>query len=268
MRRERHHTPRMYHRRRTRHHSATPSAYSHHHAHVIHTIRPLFFRTRPFRTRATTRGTETRPRRPLRPRHNQGPPPGRARPTGRRPGAPRGSRRRRTHLGRTGPPGGPYGSARACALRPRAAVPSAAAGARSAPSTPPTPPRAAPSSAAAAVAVPAAQSRCTCVHGAVTDGQSEHDGLSGAEFEALWRPRTFRSARDPPLEVPARWARHPEGRETRPRPPCRPTGWAGGTAGDAGGRARNSSSRRGSNTTGVDVRRVGPLAAGWPCRPP
>ena len=57
-----------------------------------------------------------------------------------------------------------------------------------------------------------------------------HDGFSGAEFEALWRPRTFRSARDPPLEVPARWARHPEGRETRSRPPCRPTGWADGAA--------------------------------------
>ena len=165
---------RRHHRGRTRHHSATPHTYSHHHTHVF---MHLFFRTRPFRTRATTRGTKTRPRRPLRPRHSQGPPPGRTQPTGRRPGAPRGSRRHRTHLGRTGPPGGRgpvlYGSARARALRPRAAVPSAAAGARSAPSTPPTPPRAAPSSAAAAVAVPAAQSRCTCVHGAFTDGQSE-----------------------------------------------------------------------------------------------
>ena len=65
----------------------------------------------------------------------------------------------------------------------------------------------------------------------VNRGSGWHDGLSGAEFEALWRPRTFRSARDPPLEVPARWARHPEGRETRSRPPCRPTGWAGGAAG-------------------------------------
>ena len=47
MRRERHHTPRMYHRRRTRHHSATPSAYSHHHAHIFtpNTSQHAHFRT-------------------------------------------------------------------------------------------------------------------------------------------------------------------------------------------------------------------------------
>ena len=133
-------------------------------------IHTTIFRTRPFRTRATTRGTETRARRPLRPRYSQRPPPGRARPAGRRPGAPRGFSHHRTHLGRTGPPGDPYGRARERASRPRAAAPPAAGSASSSPSTPPTLTRPAPPSAAAAVAVPAAQSRCTCFSEAFTAG--------------------------------------------------------------------------------------------------
>ena len=39
MRRERHHTHRRHHRGRTRHHSASPYTYSHHHAHVFTPIR-------------------------------------------------------------------------------------------------------------------------------------------------------------------------------------------------------------------------------------
>ena len=72
--------------------------------------------------------------------------------------------------------GAPYhvGRARARALRPRTAIPAAAAGAPSAPSKPPTPPLTAPPSAHSAIAVRAVQGRCTCVREAFIAGHSRH----------------------------------------------------------------------------------------------
>ena len=226
MRRERYQTHRRHHRGRTRHHSATPHTYSHHHTHVF---TPFFF--------AHAHSARERPREAR--RHAPDALSGlgtakdhtRAEPD--RPGA--------------GPelPGAPDATAPTWAARARPGPVWKCPSTRFAPSRgrpigrrrrPERPEHAAHTAGCGAALRGRGRGRTGRPEPlylrsrGVNSGSGWHDGLSGAGFEALWRPRTFRSARDPPLEVPARWARHPEGRETRLRPPCRPTGWAGGAA--------------------------------------